>query len=475
VRGWASGIVPDDLLPSQYDVVIEDPKGWPATYDQIVQAQVKIPFAEEARRAAIRAVLEQPGLLTPTRRWSPSPSILNTEAGTARASFDVGLSLTGLLKSSTDWLLQPGLAMYDYTQEQLGDWLLGGTESGDSPGDRQQRFVSGLGFAFTKAAPLIELDNAALSRVHGDVEIATDFVTLMTPLPMDSSHDAAPKVLQALIRAKVLGDTTTVNDDEFKKFFNPASKNSTIGVLRFLGGPVSPLVVNSIAEPLAAAADSNAGDLGFYQNNRARPLNHSVPAPPNFLRALIRGYFIGRVLGHVDVRTPGRPRVWTPNGWIEYSDFLGPAPTANADVLGGLCESMPLAIVKSVRAKADAVRFHRTIAELGSVHLGGKAAVGQAGTPQSVMDWVTTGTYPAGTDFAYLPDGGGDAASRVAAIRAALDNLQQPYAKISAASPPNYDDPYGRRRWDLAPEIVAALTVLRDGIALPDKDDRPAE
>lgn len=468
VRGWASGIVPDDLLPAQYDIMVESPDDWPQTYEQLLQAQMKVPYAEEARRAAVRSVLEQPGLINSTRRWSPSPAILNTEAGTARAAFTMGLALPALQQTATTWLLQPDSEMYNYTQEQLGQWLLGSAGAGESASERQRRFIDGLGFAFMKALPLIELDNAALSRVHPNenVEIANDLETLMTPLPMDSTHPAAGGILQALIQAKMLEPTTSPDNAQFKRFFNPDSRNSTIGVLRFLGGPVSPLVVNSIAEPLVAAADSNAGSLNFYVNNRARPLNHAVPAPPGYFRALVRGYFIGRLLGYLDVRTPSQPQAWTPQGWLAFREFLGPAPHGDADILGALCESMALAIVKSVRANADALRFHRTVAELGSVHVAGQPVMSRHGTPKSISDWLASGEYPAGREFAYLGDGGSDADARASSIRQALSALIDAYVAISDGSPPSYDDPYGCHRWDLAPEIVAILTELRDGIGL---------
>jgi hypothetical protein len=149
-----------------------------------------------------------------------------------------------------------------------------------------------------------------------------------------------------------------------------------------------------------------------------------------------------------------------------FDEFLGAAPGAIPDVFGALCEAMPLAVVKSVRANADALQFHRAMAELGMAHNGGLPDQNHPGLPQSVASWLATGSYPAGAQYAMVSDEHWtDPAARAQALKDALAVIITAYKGIVSGTPPE-SDIHQRRRWDLAPDIVAYLEDLNNDIGV---------
>ena len=184
---------------------------------------------------------------------------------------------------------------------------------------------------------------------------------------------------------------------------------------------------------------------------------------------MLRGWFVGRGLGYIDVTRSQEPRIYTTHGWLGFGPLLGPAPNEAADVLGAILESMPLAIVNAVRANTSALLPYRRLAELGAVRYGvgedatyDLAADGVSGT---LTDWLTSGDLPGGT-LEPLVDSAATPNERAELFRAFVDTVFGSYSKLLQGVPKvETQHTHVRRQWELAPAVLDVLGTLRGELA----------
>lgn len=460
---WATGVVPDELLPQSYELLLEKPESWPATYDQLISTQTGIEYAETAARAAWVDVVKDAGLVRITRVWSPQPRTLSTPVGPSGARLTVDMSIGALLGASRGWLDGPDNAIHHHLEESLTDWL--DTPSGRyTVSDKKRDFLSGIEHMLDAGRPLAEISNSAAQRVHGDGNVQTDFERFLTPLPL-----AAASPLAADVR-RILEDSG-FSPQASAAAFDANSKVSSFGLLTVLRGPVSPLVIKSIGEPLAADAHARRNDAGYWLGRRTRPLAQSVPAPPDLRRALVRGWFVARFLGGVDVVDPAGPRVRADSAWLPFHHLLGPVPAKPQYLLGQLLESFPVAIVTATQADELALGPYLRLAEYGMVQEGGGARPtydrDATTLPTALSEWLSKGQVVDGT-HALLPDGGSPACSseeaRVDRLKDTLRELIVSYSRIAATMPDASATEHVRRQWELSSAVLLALDELNSGL-----------
>ena len=450
LRRWAAGAVPDELLPTDYETLLEDPKTWPSVYETLMKSQTGIPFAETAQQAALGAAVKNSNPLVKRQPWSPPFTILNTSSTAAQAKFLLDLRLSVLLQISYSWLETADSSFARHAREHLQDWLMT-SENGRSAASRKRDFLAGLEHTLNVARPLIDLENAALGRIHQNVEIANDFERFLTPFPLESTAEIAKEIREVL-------SASGFDDTQQTEAFDPASNQTTFGLLTVPRGPVSPLVVNSIAEPLAADASARAGWSNYWLARRSRPLLQAMPAPLAFRRAVLSGWFVARLLGCVDLEHVASPKVLVDGHWLGFGQFLGEAPPKPHYVLGSLLESFPLALVRAVRADENALAPYQGLASYGMLTTGGKDTL-----PDVLVEWLTSGILPKGGRDPVLSTETkvDDLAGRRAELGTILDKAQKVYLEIAQDEFVPYGDDHRRRQWEISQAAVMILDQLR--------------
>jgi Tubulin like len=450
LRRWAAGAVPDELLPTEYETLLEDPKTWPSIYETLMKSQTGISFAETAQQAALGVAVKNSNPLVTRQPWSPPFTVLSTSSSAAQGKFLLDLRLPMLLQISYSWLETADSSFARHASERLQDWLTT-SEDGRSAASRKRDFLAGLEHTLNVARPLIDLENAALARIHGDAEIANDFERFLTPFPLESTAEIATEVKKVLSSAGF-------DDTQQAGAFDPASNQTTFGLLTVPRGPVSPLVVNSIAEPLAADASARADWSNYWQARRSRPLLQAMPAPLAFRHAVISGWFVARLLGCVDLELVASPKVLFDGHWLGFGQFLGGPPTKPQHVLGSLLESFPLALVRAVRADEKALAPYQALASYGMPTSDGENAL-----PGVVEEWLKSGVLPRGGRGAILSAettaDGMDA--RRAVLGGILDQAQKDYSEIAEDEFVHFGDDHVRRQWEISKAALLIVDQLR--------------
>jgi len=123
-----------------------------------------------------------------------------------------------------------------------------------------------------------------------------------------------------------------------------------VDITSILHAPHSLLVMKSLLEPIAGAwnkaADQVSARDAFWSVRRGQPLDKFVPVPQSMLLCMIRGWFTGVLLGHIDPGDGYQPVRIVRLGMSEPVKFPYPFLTERScklERLGQVLESLALA------------------------------------------------------------------------------------------------------------------------------------
>jgi hypothetical protein len=464
---WASGVPTDDLLPSAFEVFLEDPDGWSDMYQTLLQSQTGARMENQARLAAISDLLsDQTSWVRQTAAWSPGSGLLVAGSPPSTVQIQYNFRQTTIRDRAGAWIERPTSEFQKYVQEPLGHWLAptGVTPQLELNETRLRSFLAGLTNVQNLAQPLADLDTDVARRIFHDEDVES-YTRLLTPLPLDRSHPAAADIEQ-LLRQEFKFDRT-----EIAKTFNPETKPGSIDILTTLKGPVSPLVLHSLTAPLASAfdvaqrrAEGNEAEGDFWFGRRARPLMSSLPVPPHLRRAILRGWMVARALGLADLTNLERPKIWCVDRWIEISTLLGPTPTDAAEVLPSVLEGMQVALVRTP-TDGRAWEPYAVLTNLGGWHRDDRTAPKENA---ALSRWITTGvsgcTAQPMSELQSLPG----EVERRAAIVSWLDQITGQYQELASANPGSTFAPM-YRAWEIAAHVVEALQQLKSCLSVAQK------
>lgn len=454
---WASGVVGDDLLPAKFEVWLEDPEMWSTTYETLLQRQTNKSYIGEAQRAIISEVFStSKSWVQNESPWAPSGAVLSTDNGPSTARFQFKLRLASLRGCASEQFESPGSEIQRYVRQPLSDWLAPDKELDE---DRQRAFLAGLTDVQQKARPLINLNDHIAATMFPGMK-TDEYTQLVTPIPLDQSHPAAPAI------RRLLSEEFRFTEIELDSTFKADSDTPVLDILTTLQGPVSPLVITSLTAPLASAFDAHTQQLrpehalgdDFWFGRRTRPLVASLPVPPHLRRAWIRGWMVGRVLGLIDVSNLCQPTIWDGDRWLVFTTLLGREPTQARHVLPAVLEGIQLALVR--RPIDESVWTpYSALAQLGvwtrddRFHL-------QPSKP--LARWLSTGeTGCGGQPNSQLTGANRD--ERATAFSAWMGTTLEAYEKLDAqVLPPNWQPV--DRSWEIAAAVVRALGQIQSWV-----------
>ncbi len=170
---------------------------------------------------------------------------------------------------------------------------------------RRDRYREQLQAALGASEPLVKLNPALLRAVH-DKAINEDTSLVFSSIPFREGTELYE------VTKGVLGQMGFWDDATSESWFQDA-KVDGIEVFAMSGFPYQPIVMDSVMEPIARGwlEQSNTQDSreAFWQFKRARLLGEAIPADPKVISSMVRGWYVAKALGRLDVEhRAGRTR-----------------------------------------------------------------------------------------------------------------------------------------------------------------------
>lgn len=291
-----------------------------------------------------------------TGAWRPSSAVIGGARAGDSVRLDVRFSVDNLLDRARAWLNNGDGVFPKLLKSNLREF----TDPGDTfdPAfgmthedfdDRRTRFIQVLETAIGLSDPLVGLDPELTQRLHPEAK--TPF-RRFSAIPFGGDHKLKLPVISKL--TNVMKDEKAPNPEAL---MNEDSRLTHIDMYSFLAAPHSPLVIRSLMEPIGQAwapihakgdnAEISVSNFWFYR--RTRPLMEFIPAPRPHIYAMIRGWYVGHLLGLIDNVKPNESVkiVDALDDNLHRYDFPYPtlSPSKN-DNLSSLLESLALAYVR---------------------------------------------------------------------------------------------------------------------------------
>ena len=247
-----------------------------------------------------------------------APTALRLDGGDGWAGRDgrpvgveVALSPDEIKDRADRFLFDPSHSMGRFMAAGLEEYLAPkdrGVPVADH-GERLRRFRESLTSAMQMASPLFRIDQAMMSRLHTNTNLNTRMT--IQELPFDTGNPAYTVAKEIL----------TTGGDVSAEALKSRSKKGVESVLlvRRLATPVHPAVVASLYQPIVRDWDQVINSVNpaksiqtFWNNKRARLLQEFIPLPLPAIASIIRGWFVGRLLGLVtDPTSSSGPHIHT--------------------------------------------------------------------------------------------------------------------------------------------------------------------
>jgi hypothetical protein len=467
VESWPVDAPPRFLEPAQNELLLEPVSSYSQTFLGLVRQTVGMPDEGGALLAAVLQVVagsdEEGGqqAIRITRRWVPSQQVLRTMGTSHSARFEIDIEPLGLLERARAWVGRRDSAIGAHVNESFSDYLSG---DGLDPAEHNRRlddFRAALRSGLSVARPLIAIDPALNGHFHGETALASH--TVMTPMPFPRNHPARDVVAEVMHH---------LNDRELEQLFDDSNRQR-VDITSFLDAPVQPMVLSSLIGPIAnewVQRRDQQGVSGFWQWRRARPLRDAVPVAPDVRRAMIRGWFLARMLDHIDMGAPrNRPVTILSESGEELRfpfPLLGPPVSRADDVLPAILESLGIAIALNPK---ESLQPYQRLRELGDA----VRPVGHETVPEVFALWLLEGKLAPGAPTPELEKQvgpGGGRAERDKAVEDFLRTYGDHYATLESLDISRHNGGLPRP-WELAQEIGQQLSVLREAVlSIPSGD-----
>jgi hypothetical protein len=371
--------VPVHYKPAQNELLLEPVDNYPTLFNDLVSKQMDVATlsaVDDARREVIlgragSSEIAQPqAVISILAKWTPRDSRLRWQHEAAEARFGVYLGLDALLNRARNWTRQLGTPVCDYLRQSLADYL-GDAAGARAQNERTQRFAGELSRAVRMSKPLVQLDRAKELEIH---RAAVSYTAEMSKFPFPPGHPARLAV------RSVLPD---VDDDDYDD-----TPRERIDIFTFQSAPVQPVVMSSLVDPIRQrweSAKAKGAVADFWRARRAKPLPYFVPCAPQVRHAMVRGWFVARLLGQIRCKdnryNEQTTEIWTTKGWVAFPrPLLGARIKSKDEWLPAVLESLALTLIGE-----SAAPYHRL------TQLGKSIDDGDGG---DLATWISTGTVP---------------------------------------------------------------------------------
>lgn len=407
-------------------------------------------------------------------QWVPTDHLLQTSSNSGAATtarFEFSDDVEEYLVRSRKWLGRDGSAFGNYLKISLGDYLGDGKADQAQLTSRRQKFSQEMSEVLKRSAPLIQINPTILASVHPGIDAKSNRLIFSTiPFEPGSSMET---LFTSVLTSYGIKDKRL--SDALKSLGQTQAQN--IDIFTFQDNPLQPIVYDSIMKPIAnswqGAANSSAKRTAFWKYRRGRALREFIPADPEKISEMVRGWFVSTALGYYRAEKGSelgpKIEVWSPRfDWVSFpAPLLYPGNAPEKEYLGAVLESLSIALALCNVSPTDPLGplapYHRLM-ELGKT---------DESAASELVEWVQNGTQPEGapepkSDRAGTKSGG--AQERKSALIlffdkqiASYDGLFAKYVKVG--------NPYSsQRNWEISNYIVSSLILLKEAVDMIDLD-----
>jgi hypothetical protein len=356
---WPTGdVIPESFVPSPIEHLLEDYREWPQVLRGLLRT-AETPLPGEDTSAAVRrgicgGVMEAQIDESQVRpilwlREDVPLAFTRNQPLPIRAELEFELLEDRIEK----WLTRGDRELGRYLNEGLERYL-GDTNHIDH--DRRiAKFKEKLQMAMAQASPFVTLDETYFQTTY---KKAPQQVFTMEPIPFQKGHPAHDTAVEVIKNA--------ISDDSPINFTGQDVESVTASC--FLKHPIFPGIVasvmNDLAEEGGKAGQDTANFRAWLSYKRAHVLDESIPLPDNAIRALIRGYAVGRITGLVSMLEDNVAAI---SAGGEVLRFPSPAFAKLGEIhgLASILMSMQLGFLKVSQQRETAFRAYGALFELG--------------------------------------------------------------------------------------------------------------
>lgn len=429
--------VPDRYAPTAVEFVLEGPQAWPQMLDRMCAEAPLRSYAGPRPIDRVRAAVVE-GLDPSAADASDSgaPLVRLSASGwepgrRAQVVCDLaGDPPAAVSERVRAWMRRPGSSSDRMLSEGLASWLSGtdpatGQTTEDMP-DRLVRYRKGLSDALGCAQPLLRVDSVLYGQTHP--ASFPEVQVLCEPFPFGPGHPAAAPTVSAVGEAA---------------FSSTPMDSSSVLVSAYVPVPIHPIAVRSFTAPVAEAvqacsASSDRLQSSWWMWRRSRTLPEFVPLPPPMLRAMVRGFAVGRMLGCVSTVDGVSPvRIASEDGSVHEFPFPLLTRAEPDDTLAALLEGFVLVYAHAVSDGLSAFDAYKELYLLGDD--------GHSLHPELVA-WIRSGRLDR-TIPGVLPPLG-EASSAAARRKKALSYLDRNIGHLRGLMPPERAYTGGESRSD---------------------------
>ena len=377
-----------------------------------------------------------------TGAWRPSSAVIGGALAADYVKLSVRYSVWDLLERSREWLNDGDGVFPQLLRSNLRDFTDPGNTFEPAFGlthedydDRRTRFIEVLETAIGLSDPLVGLDPQLVQQLN---KTASNPIRRFSSIPFGGDHKLKSVVSTTLLNA--MNDVTAPNPQEI---FNEDPKLTHIDLYSFLPAPHSPLVIRSLMEPIGQAwapiaASGSSADVAisnFWFYRRTRPIMEFIPAPRPHIYAMVRGWYVGKLLGLIDSSQQNGP-IKIVDPWdVNLHKYPFPYPTLSPSVndnLASILESLALAYVQvGVDDAIDPLYPYVLLRKLGTNQ--GRSLTYWGELNEICATWLTEGKVPGSrAEFMLNPQTANaamDVKGRREAALAIFIKMKEDYAK----------------------------------------------
>jgi hypothetical protein len=359
----------------------------------------------------------------------------------------------------------------------LHDWL--NPEDVSLKNKREDEFSAAFASALNMCQPFAKLNRSLLSEVHGLHD--DEYSITPTQIPVDA-HSATSTLPQRL--KDILAKKGIVGEAADKMFRGELANVKTIDFFAALKAPVHHFVFDNLTQPIIQGWNIAKLDPGLRQafmlRRRARLLPEAIPLAPEILEQLLRGWYVGRLLGRLKEEiVPGGlqgPKLYVHQedparaGWepLPFPLFQNSGVFPGNEYPALVAYSTSIALIEC----ADAGSMKPWAPYRSLMLLGGSVSLdnipdndGRLGKPielcVALQQWIRTGV-PVELAPSPLADRAGNAAmssaERLDVVRKFFEGEKSAFLRdhVDLAA----GQPHSTLAWQLRREIVSALDTL---------------
>jgi hypothetical protein len=390
VDQWpTSSFVPGYFAPAVNEVLLTKTSTFDATFKEHLAtetgkepAQFDAALKEAAQQVILRAILpkgaEEMKFFT---TWDHSVSNNNTHPHIVRTNewkpsritnpptlpaFKLKLSSSELLAYANKWIGVNQSAFDTYCKTPLSTWI---AQANGNEDKLKQLLEEAINFA----KPLVTIDDGA-ARIFHDATMGANLEFVFSKLPFAENSTAVTQ----LVANKSQQFTSAI-----REACDPAADRTEITIFSRFESFYYPWAMESLTAPIRKAYETlkTKGSLpAFWLLQRSRTLPQALPVGQDVIDAMLRGYFIGRLTGRLQiegsvVKLFVQPDTSKPGRWVEFSKELlggkeiglrnGGESTDRLNIPAILLESLPLALVKVYGSSAESLTPYLELFRLG--------------------------------------------------------------------------------------------------------------